>query len=233
MLIHVIPAHQLGLFCWVDAGSQNRPDGSSTQGIFIGTGSLELLNGACSAVTPIAWHSQKIDRKCRSPGAAEAIAAINGEDALFYARFQMSEMLGFGVDVRNVDETVNRVPGCVVTDSRNVFDKLETETLNIRGAEKRTDIELLALKSAQERNQVVFRWVHGEAQLANGLTKEGEYKQLDLYYKMKHQWRLVEDPERASARRRKALGLEPLDERVKHQRDVPQPEEPVNHIGCV
>ena len=121
------------MYVWVDAGSQNRHDGSSTQGIVLGIASKRLSHGECTPITLVAWHSQKIERKCRSPGAAEALAAINGEDALYYGRFQLAEMLGFPVDVRNVDLTVNQIPGSVVTDSRNVYDKLETETLNIRG----------------------------------------------------------------------------------------------------
>ena len=214
MRVHCIPCHELAMYVWVDAGSQNRHDGSSTQGIVLGIASKRLSHGECTPITLVAWHSQKIERKCRSPGAAEALAAINGEDALYYGRFQLAEMLGFPVDVRNVDLTVNQIPGSVVTDSRNVFDKLETETLNIRGAEKRTDLELLALKAAQIRNQVAMRWVHGEAQLANGLTKGNEFKQLELFYSMGQRWRLVEDPERASARRRKASGLAPLETRT-------------------
>ena len=214
MRVHCIPRHELAMYVWVDAGSQNRHDGSSTQGIVLGMASNRLSHGECTPVTLVAWHSQKIERKCRSPGAAEALAAINGEDALYYGRFQLAEMLGFPVDVRNVDQTVNQVPGSVVTDSRNVYDKLETETLNIRGAEKRTDLELLALKAAQIRNQVAMRWVHGEAQLANGLTKGSEFKQLELFYSMGQRWRLVEDPERASARRRRASGLAPLETRT-------------------
>ena len=213
MKIHPIPKEELAAFVWVDAGSQNRPDGSSTQGIVVGVASKDLLEGMVKPVSMVVWHSQKIERKCRSPGAAEAIAAVNGEDALFYVRFQLAEMLGSTVDVRAINQTVNEISGCLVTDSRNVYDKLETETFNIRGAEKRTDIEMLALKQAQERNQVRIRWVHGEAQLSNGLTKPLEHKQLDLFYKMDPSWRLVEDDEKASARRRKALGLAPLEER--------------------
>lgn len=213
LLIKSIPLSELSLFAWVDAATQNRIDGSSTQGIIIGVSSNALLTGSCEHVAFIAWHSQKIDRKCRSPGAAEALAAINGEDCLYYARFQMSEMMGFPVDVRNCNETVNKVPGTLVTDSRNVFDKMETEVLSIRGAEKRTDIELIALKDSQLRNKVNIRWVHGEAQLANGLTKTKEFQQLNLFYKMQQRWRIVEDPERASARRRKSAGLTPLEDR--------------------
>ena len=214
MMIHSIPKEELAMYVWVDAGSQNRPDGSSTQGIVLGVASKRMSLGECVPVSLITWHSQKIERRCRSPGAAEALAAINGEDALYYGRFQLSELLGWPVDVRNIDQTVNKISGCLITDSRNVFDKLETETLSIKGAEKRTDLELLALKSAQIRNQVEMRWVHGEAQLSNGLTKGSEFKQLELFYTMGQRWRLVEDVERASARRRKALGLGPLEPRL-------------------
>ena len=55
-----------------------------------------------------------------------------------------------------------------------------------------------------------MRWVHSEAQLANGLTKAGLSREFDLYYRMKGQWRIVEDANMMSARRRKQQGLLPL-----------------------
>ena len=93
--IHAIPCEELSMFVWVDAGSQNRPDGSSTQEIVLGISSSRMNHGDCTPVSLIAWHSQKIERRCRSPGAAEALAAVNGEDVLYYGRFQLAEMLGF------------------------------------------------------------------------------------------------------------------------------------------
>ena len=130
-------------------------------------------------------------------------------------------MLGYPVCVKDIDNTVNQIMGTLVTDSRNVYDKMETEALSIKGAEKRTDLELLALKESQLRNRVHIRWVHGEAQLSNGLTKGSEYKQLELFYSMNQKWRIVEDVERASARRRKALGLSPLEPREEKTPDLP------------
>ncbi|CAL1160364.1 unnamed protein product [Cladocopium goreaui] len=162
---------------------------------------------------------------CRSPGAAEAAAANNREDLLFFARFQLAEMMGARVNVRDINSVVNQINGCLVTDSRNVYDKLETEVLSVKGAEKRTDLELLSLKSAQIRNAVEIRWVHSEAQLSNGLTKSNEHKQLHLFYRVGHKWRIVEDGERASARKRKLLGLEPLENR-KSQGPETEPETP-------
>ena len=158
--VHSLPLDNLGLFAWCDAAKQNRCDGSSTAGIVIGASSLNLLQGSVESVSLLAWHSSKITRICSSPGSSEAIAAVNAEDLLYFVRFLFQEMLGSKVNVRNINEVVNQVAGCVITDSRNVYDKLSTEVLCMRGAEKCTDLELLSLKEAH----VVIRWVHSEAQ---------------------------------------------------------------------
>ncbi|CAE7239180.1 RE1 [Symbiodinium sp. CCMP2592] len=218
---HIMKIHSfketdhLTLIAWVDAAQGNRIDGGSTQGIFIGMSSTKLLSGAVEGVSPISWTSQKIDRACRSPGASESQATVNGEDSLYAARFQWSELLYGRPDLHCPDSHVRRTGGCVVTDSRNVYDKLETEVLVVKGAEKRTSIELLAVKESQQNTGVNLRWVHSEAQLANSLTKAGGYREYELYYKMGHCWRLVEDEAMMSARRRKDLGLLPLQSTAK------------------
>ena len=172
---------------------------------------MGMLQGELGLVTPVVWHSHKIDRVCRSPGAAETQAAVNGEDSLYFVRYQWSEMLyGLGC-TKSPDATVSKVIGCVVSDSRNVYDKLQSEVLTIKGAEKKANIELLSLKEAQQRTKVVIRWVHSEAQLGNSLTKKHGGKELELFYKMGHTWKIVEDPLMRSARKRKVAGLESLE----------------------
>ena len=211
LVIHAFdPDTPLGLVAWVDAASQSRKGGGSTQGIVIGMAPTSLLEGEVCGVSLMSWHSSKIDRVCRSPGASEALAAINGEDNLYYARYQWSELLHGCHDLRRPDEAVLKIPGCLVTDSRNVYDKMSSEVIVVKGAEKRTSIELLGLKEAQRRTNVVIRWVHSEAQLANSLTKEHGLRELELFYKMQQQWRIVEDERMLSARRRRELGLQPL-----------------------
>ena len=211
MLIHAFPANTpMVMIAWVDAASQNRHDGSSTQGIVIGAAPATLMQGEVTEVSLMSWHSNKIDRVCRSPGAAETQAAVNGEDILYYLRYQWSEVMhGIG-DPKEPDALVSLTPGCVVTDSRNVYDKLQTAVLSIKGAERKSNIELLSLKSAQERTQVSVRWVHSEAQLANPLTKCNSGKELEMFYRMKCRWRLVADDAMQSARKRRAKGLSPL-----------------------
>ena len=214
------PQEALCLYAWVDAASQNRPDGGSTQGLVIGVGPKDMQQGCIGRVTLLGWGSHRIDRICRSPGAAETLAAVNGEDALYFMRFQLGEILHGCQDARDPDSLVKRIDGCVITDSRNVYDKLETEVLSIKGAERRSNLELISLKEAQQRNAVCIRWVHSEAQLANPLTKNGGAKELELFYKMQHQWRVVEDPERRSARKRRQAGLDPLEQPQQQQSEM-------------
>ena len=212
MIIHAfLRSEELAIYTWVDAASQNRRDGGSTQGILVGIRPQSMLNGELGKISLLAWHSSKIDRVCRSPGAAEAQAAANGDDAGYFARFQWSELEKGLTDIRQPDLCVRQVPGCLVTDSRNVYDKLSTEVLVVKGAERKTSIELLGLKESQQKTQVIIRWVHSEAQLANALTKAGSYKELELFYKMHHSWKVVEDSNMRSARKRLQDGLQPLE----------------------
>ena len=169
-----------------------------------------LLDGHMEKVSPIVWHANKIDRVVRSPGAAEAVAVVNGEDILFHAGHQWGEMTGPGTNVFDVNEAVNRTVGTVISDSRNVYDRLQTEELTTQGAERRTLLELMSLKYAQKRNHVIIRWVHSEAQLGNALTKANA-KELEHYYQLGCRWKIVSDEEMRSARRRRKTGMETLE----------------------
>ena len=132
---------------------------------------------------------------------------------MYYVRFQWSEFCETEITLFDIDSLVAKVPGCLVSDSRNVYDKLLPDELTIRGAEKKTDLELLSVKQAQRMTGVVLRWVHSEAQLANSLTK-GQSKEIELYYTLRHRWRLVSDDQMRSARRRRQDGLEALQDAV-------------------
>lgn len=210
LIVHAFePDVQLGMYAWVDAAGQNRARGESTQGIFIGIAPTTLLEGCLEKISPVAWHSSRIDRVVRSPGAAEAKAMINGEDLLYHARYQYGEWFDSRPCVFDVDRTVNLTPGCVISDSRTIYDKLMTEELSVKGAERRTDLELLCMKHAQRTNHVNLRWVHSESQIANALTKENA-KELELFYKMNGVWRIVVDKDMKSARKRRQEGLDIL-----------------------
>ncbi|CAE7378923.1 RE1, partial [Symbiodinium pilosum] len=99
---------KLSMVSWVDASSQNRPDGSSTAGIVIGLTPSEIQEGAVTSVSPMFWRSGKIERVCRSPGAAEARAAIDAEDNLFLLRYAWAEFCGHQADLWDSEGQVRR-----------------------------------------------------------------------------------------------------------------------------
>lgn len=211
IIIHPVDKKDLIITTWVDAAHANRPDGSSTKGILVGCSTSKLLDGDLCPVSPMYWSSSKITRVCRSSAAAVTRAAVDGEDIMYSVRFQLSEFLGFPPNIWNCDEVVNHVPGVLVSDSKNVYDRLSQTMLTLRGAEKRSDLETLCLKEATETASVKVRWVNGDSQLANSLTKDSEPHQCLLFLNKNCRWRIVYDANLISGKKRKALGVGSLD----------------------
>ena len=232
MIIHAFPQEtKLGMYVWTDAAGQNRRDGGSTQGIFLGIAPLSLSDGCVEKISPIAWQSTKIDRVARSPGAAEGKAVVTGEDLLFHARFQYGEFLDSEPDIFDVDGIANLIPGCLISDSRNVYDKLNSEELSTKGAERRTDIELLCVKSSQKNNLTCIRWVHSEAQLGNALTKTNA-RELEMFYQMGHRWRIVHDPSMRSSKKRRSDGITTFQQQSDHVEQKPFVEDSIGNTGA-
>ena len=82
MHIHAFPRNTpMVMVAWVDAA-----------GVVLGAAPATLMQGEITGVSLMSWRSNKIDRVCRSPGAAEVQAAVNGEEVLYYLRYQWSEV---------------------------------------------------------------------------------------------------------------------------------------------
>eukprot|EP00439_Symbiodinium_sp_Y106_P012956 s1465_g1.t2 len=103
MRIHGFPREETLLAAWADAADGHRPDGSSTKGVFIGWTTSQLLKGDLVAISPMFWQSAKIQRTCKSSGAAETRAAADTEDELYALRFQAFEFQGGQVSLWNCD----------------------------------------------------------------------------------------------------------------------------------
>ena len=214
MYIHRQDPGKALLAAWADAADASRPDGSSTKGVLIGWTSDRLLQGDLCRISPVFWQSAKIQRVCRSSGAAETRAAVDAEDELFAVRFQVREFQGGQVSLWNVDGAVMDASGVLISDSKNLYDKLGQTVMTLRGAEKRADIEALCLKESMGATGLTVRWVNGDSQLANALTKSHELHQLIEFNRRDGQWRIVYDPDLLSGRRRKQLGLSSLETAV-------------------
>ena len=106
--------------------------------------------------------------ECRSPGASEALAIIDCEDALYAVRLQVFESLGNQVNTMKTELHVAKIP-VLVTDSTNVHDRMQLEVCVCvpKGPEHRTSLELQGIV----HTNTPVRWAHSHAQLANSLTK--------------------------------------------------------------
>jgi hypothetical protein len=210
--IHAFPpGDKLVLVMWGDAAFANRCSGESTEGRILGCATQSFLEGNESAVSLISWRSAKLDRVSRSPPGAEVQAIVNAEDELTGARFALAELLGQTIDISCPWKTVAQVPGLVMTDSKDLFDRMRCAETLMRGKELRTGLELMSLRQGVRECGTMIRWIHSDAMLANSLTKPSEPQQLALFYKLSQRWRLIFDEKFMSARRRKQHGLSPLD----------------------
>ncbi|CAE7706670.1 unnamed protein product [Symbiodinium sp. CCMP2592] len=109
MYIHKQSPDQMLLAAWVDAADGSRPDGSSTKGVFIGWTHQRLLQGDLAKISPMFWQSAKIQRTCKSSGAAETRAAADAEDELYAVRFQAYEFSGHWIRQRTPPRRFSRL----------------------------------------------------------------------------------------------------------------------------
>ena len=71
-------------------------------------------------------------------------------------------------------------------------------------SEKRTAIEMVGVQQSLQAEQVSLHWVHGEANLADALTKDGAEAIMHDFQNRKQLWTLVHDPSMRSAKKRRA-----------------------------
>ena len=188
------------MVAWSDASWANRKSGAST-GFVIGSCGKEVLSGETGHVTIVSWATNKLKRVARSSMAAEVQALANAEDELHLTRLSWAEFNGVLPDLNNIDDVIAAVPGTVVIDAKSIYDTLTSTNQPLQLQEKRTALELLAYLQNTEANNTETRWVHGGANLADGLTKVGNHPMLREFLESST-WALVQDPKWLSGKKR-------------------------------
>ena len=144
------------LFVFTDAALGNLKGSGSTAGKII------LLSNLRGDICPLSWHTNKIKRIVRSTLAAEMLSLQEGIDEAIYLRCLICELM-------NIPES--SIPIIPYVDNRSVTEALLSTKLV---EDKRLRIDIAALKQSIDLNEInVPRWIKGQDQLANVLTKKG------------------------------------------------------------
>ena len=137
----------------------------------------------------------------------------NAEQDLYFNRLMWEEVgLGRHLDLNEPANDVLQVPAVIIIDAKSIYDAMHGASGPLEMSEKRTCIEMVGIQEPLAPEQVEVRWVHGEANLANSLTKSTELEQIDSFFRAGAPWAIVQDDLILSARRRRQLGVRPLGE---------------------
>ena len=194
---------------WNDAAQGDRPDGGSTGGQVHGLAiRADITKGEWTPISLIGWSTSKLPRVARSSLAAEIQSMGIGEDESYLIRLMWSEINGALGD--HVDEIVNKTPCVLVTDAKALYDASQSETSALGLKERRSGIELLAIKENMKRNNIKLRWVNSGAMLADPMTK-GKMRHMMERFLKNPVWKIVDDPEFESFKKRTLKGQDALD----------------------
>ena len=211
---------------WTDGALANRPDFGSTGGFLVGMTTRRLVDGEEDSVSTIAWRSARLPRIARSSLSCEVQSCAEGDQELWFVRLQWAEMNGAVIDRRNFAATVQRTPGMIVIDARACYDAIHKGLACAGSAlglkEKNSAAELMALMENIESSATLVRWVHSNAQLADGLTKPGA-KHVIKEFLRTQRWRITYDDRMRSAKVRAKEGLSKFDTdyRTAEHREMP------------
>ena len=137
-------------------------------------------------------------------------ALANAEDELHLCRLAWLEFNGNDINLNEVDKAIKDVPGTVIIDAKSIYDTLTSQNQPTQLAEKRTALELLAYLKNTDANGTQTRWVHGGANIADGMTKLGNHPMLREFLE-KSEWTIIHDPNGKSNKKRTAAGIGKLE----------------------
>ena len=189
------PWQEIATIVWSDASQGNRPNKSSTIGYVAGYAPREILDGSEEAVALVTWRSTKAPRDSLGSNGSEVQAITAGEDIVFLLRTLWYEVHG-GVLTRGTVESQIRdnTEGCLVTDSRGVFDAMTRNLSSLHGLRSsRGGFELTVAVQQALRINTRLRWVNGLAMLADTMTKAGAKKSFMHFLINGQKWSIVHD----------------------------------------
>ncbi|CAK0820802.1 unnamed protein product [Prorocentrum cordatum] len=183
-----------------DAAWGVRLGGSSQGGYVVLACHKKIFDGHESDFSVIDWKSFKLLRMARSSLHAESQAAAAGMDGWEFAMRFWAALIYDGVDITKDESTRMAGEPALVVDAKALYDAAQKESI-ASFQDKRTGIEVLALRGRMEATMTRWRWVSSERQCADGLAKIAA-RQL-LADRLRHGWlQLKHDPNYPAAKKK-------------------------------
>ena len=195
----------LTVVTFTDASWATRRDSSSQGGQITLLMEQDILSGAKTRFSVLSWTSRRLKRIARSSTSAEAQMTSNALDTHEFAKLAFVDLkTSERIDLRRTDEYLRQISSCMVCDAKNIYDGIcKVETSGLHMEEKRTAIELLAIKERLQQANISLKWVNGDQELADGLTKGWKHETLVRALE-DAKWRIVYDPSYQSAKKMRA-----------------------------
>ena len=208
-----------------DAAWAVRKDGKSQAGFILGMTERRILDGEKAPVSPLMQVSKKCPRVTRSSLGCEIQSASMADEETLFLRLAYTEAMHGKVDLRDLATTLKLTTATLVTDCKGLYDTLTKNVSAGLGADdRRSGIEALALRQSMALSKCTMRWLHSEAQPADGLTKgSNTARALLADFLTRGYWKLTADVTFTSAKKRRAEGrLDILDDGVVRQPYLPE-----------
>ena len=168
-----IPLDDLTFVGLGDCGWGVRRDGSSQGGSLIIAADKRSLDGFEATSTMVDWKIYKCNRVVRNSLAGEIQAYVETLDMLEFTKAFYALFLNPGQslsDVESIFEKHHKSP--VITDATSLYDALEKSESTTRNlTERRTTMEVTAIRQRLEHGFICTDWVNSYRQMADGLTK--------------------------------------------------------------
>ncbi len=172
-----VDPHRAVLVHLADSGHANGvPDNDeilkyrSIGGYLLFLANPEILDGSEAHANLLSFHSTQTKRVCRSTLAAEAAHLAEAVEAGDWVAVLLAEALEEHINLKEWDKIVEQRTRIYVTDARSVYDYLQKESSST-SSDKRMAIEGALLRETVRRPAAHFRWIDGEQNIADILTK--------------------------------------------------------------
>ena len=155
----ILDLNSISIAVYSDASYGNLKGGGSQGGHIV---FLRDNRGTCA---PVVWSSKKIKRVVRSTLGAETLSAVDAMDSAYLISNILKEIL--------VQKEEREIEVFLYTDNKSLYDSMNTSNLMI---DKRLRVDISSLREMHDKGEVNFRWIEGDNQLADVLTKRGATK---------------------------------------------------------